>query len=71
MKKQPLFEMSVTSLVSDTHHVAPPANLPALTLENIAVALKLPNRGRSECKRFRDNLTWTQGICGRWLPARA
>jgi hypothetical protein len=33
MKKQPLVEMSVASLVSDSHHIASPANLPALTVE--------------------------------------
>ena len=32
MKKQQLVEMSLASLVSDAHHTAPPAILPALTV---------------------------------------
>lgn len=32
MKKRPLVELSVASLVSDANHLAPPADLPALTV---------------------------------------
>lgn len=33
MKTRLLFNVSVASLVSDAHHIAPPANLSALTVE--------------------------------------